>query len=89
MLVFVVPARRQVVVLADEGALARIDRAVWHEIAARIAAAFARGDGTSGLVDGIARLGHALAGPFPHRRDDIDELPDQPVTVEVAPHADR
>jgi uncharacterized membrane protein len=78
VLVFVVPSRRQVVVLADDGALARIDAAVWDDIAARIAAAFARGHGTTGLVDGIARLSCALSGPFPHERTDVNELPDQP-----------
>jgi uncharacterized membrane protein len=78
VLVFVVPSRRQVVVLADDGALARIDAAVWDDVAARIAAAFARGDGTAGLVDGIARLSSALSGPFPHGRTDTNELPDEP-----------
>jgi uncharacterized membrane protein len=78
VLVFVVPSRRQVVVLADDGALARIDAAVWGDVAAQIAAAFARGHGTAGLVDGIDRLSRALSGAFPHERTDVNELPDQP-----------
>jgi uncharacterized membrane protein len=78
VLVFVVPARHQVVVLADEGAHARLDRSVWHEVASQIAAAFGSGDGTSGLLDGIDRLAHALSGPFPHERGDMNELPDAP-----------
>jgi putative membrane protein len=78
VLVFVVPARRQVVVLADEAALARLDPAIWRDAASRIAAAFARGYGTTGLVDGVEWLSRALSGPFPHRRGDINELPDQP-----------
>lgn len=55
VLVFVVPSRRQVVVLADDGALARVDPSVWSETATQIATAFARGHGTTGLVDGIVR----------------------------------
>jgi putative membrane protein len=78
VLVFVVPSRRQVIVLADEGATARIDPSVWRDAAAQIAAAFARGDGTAGLVEGIAFLARALSGPFPHARADVNELPDQP-----------
>jgi uncharacterized membrane protein len=79
LLVFVVPSRRQVVVLADEGALARVDPSVWPETATQIATAFARGHGTTGLVDGIARLARSLRGPFPHEHADVNELPDQPV----------
>jgi len=78
VLVFVAPSRRQVVVLADEGALARVDASVWSDAAARIANAFALGRGTSGLVDGIEWLSRALSGPFPHERADVNELPDRP-----------
>lgn len=78
VLVFVVPARRQVVVLADESALARVDPAIWRDGASRIADAFAHGRGTDGLVDGIEWLARALSEPFPHQRGDTNELPDQP-----------
>jgi len=78
VLVFVVPARRQVVVLADDGAVACIDPAIWRDAAARIAGAFARGHGTAGLVDGIERLARALSRPFPYERSDVNELPDAP-----------
>lgn len=78
VLVFVVPSRRQVVVLADDGAIARVDPSIWRDAASRIAAAFARGHGTDGLVDGIAWVARALSGPFPHERTDVNELPDQP-----------
>src|SRR5512147_2831500 len=37
VLVFVVPSRRQVVMLADDGALARVDPSVWSETATQIA----------------------------------------------------
>ena len=78
VLVFVVPSRRQVIVLADEGATARLDPSVWRDAAAQIATAFAGGDGTAGLVEGIDFLGRALSGPFPHVHTDVNELPDQP-----------
>ncbi len=76
----VVPARPQVIVLADDAAHARIDRSVWHDVASRIAAAFARGDGTAGLIDGIDRLAGVLSEPLPDEPGDVDELPDQPRT---------
>lgn len=78
VLVFVVPSRRQVVVLADDHALASLEPAVWRDAADRIAAAFARGRGTEGLVEGIEQLSLALSRPFPRQRSDINELPDEP-----------
>jgi uncharacterized membrane protein len=79
VLVFVVPSRRQVVVLADDGATAHVAPSVWRDAAAKIAAAFASGRGTAGIVEGIAFLARALSGPFPHAPRDVNELSDQPV----------
>ncbi len=76
VLVFIVPARHQVVVLSDEGADASVDSSVWDEVASHIAKAFGRGDGTAGLVDGVRRIAHALSTPFPHECGDVNELPD-------------
>ena len=84
VLVFIVPARRQVIVLPDDGARARIGRSVWHDVASHIAAEFARGEGTSGLIDGVGRLASVLSEPFPHERRDVNELPDQPRTERFA-----
>jgi len=78
VLVFMAPARHQVVVLADERALVHLGPAVCPDVASRISAACARGEGTAGLVDGIDRLAHALSGPFPYAHGDVNELPDQP-----------
>ena len=75
VLVFVVPGRHRVVVLADDGAAARIPAAVWQDVASAIATAFARADGTAGLIDGIGRLADALALAFPAEPGDVDELP--------------
>lgn len=77
VLVFVVPSRRQVVVLADDEALARVEPVVWPDAASRIAHAFGEGHGTSGLVDTIEWMSTVLSRPFPHDAADINELPDQ------------
>ncbi len=78
VLLFVVPSRRQVIVMGDEGIHARLGEPLWQDVAALVAAAFGRGDATRGLVDGIARLGDALSAPFPRLHDDVNELPDAP-----------
>lgn len=85
VLVFVVPSRRQVVLLADDRALAEVDPSVWSETATQIATAFAHGHGTTGLVDGIERLARSLRAPFPHQPADVNELPDRPVLERGGP----
>lgn len=90
VLIFVVPRRRQVVVLADEGALVAAPGTLWSELAADIAAACGRGAGTDGLVAAIARLGRELAAAFPCPADDVNELPDAPrVAFRAGPRTAR
>lgn len=81
VLVFLVPARRQVIVLPDVGADLALDPAVWRDIAQHIAASCAHGHGTHGVVDGIQRLARALATAFPCQAGDVNELPDAIVNL--------
>lgn len=76
VLFFVVPARRQFVVLGDEGIHARVGDAFWQSVAEAVSKKFHAGDFTGGLVDGIHAVGERLAAHFPHRGpDDVNELP--------------
>jgi uncharacterized membrane protein len=84
VLLFVVPSRRRVVVLADEGAVARIDTKVWRDAAEVIAAGFARGLGTEALVAAIDQLAQTLAAVFPVGAAEVNELSDEPL-VGVTP----
>jgi uncharacterized membrane protein len=84
VLLFVVPSRRRVVVLADEGAVARIDTKVWRDAAEVIAAGFARGHGTEALVAAIDQLAQTLAAVFPVGAAEVNELSDEPL-VGVTP----
>jgi uncharacterized membrane protein len=76
VLIFVVPSRHQLVVLADDAIHDHFGDRMWRDLADRIAAGFGRGQGTDALVEGIELLGQALAGPFPRAPDDVNELPD-------------
>jgi uncharacterized membrane protein YgcG len=78
VLIFVVPSRRAVVVLADHGAQVRGSDTVWRDAAARVATGFARGDGTGGLVDAIDAIAGALAPLLPRAPDAGNQLPDAP-----------
>jgi uncharacterized membrane protein len=77
VLIFVVPARRQFVLLGDAGIHAKVGQAFWDAAAAAISSRFRAGDVTGALVDGIERIGAQLAEHFPHQGErDVNELGD-------------
>jgi len=76
VLLFVVPARRRLVVLGDEGIHAKVGQAFWDKLVTDLTARLRAGDFTGGLERAISELGAQLATHFPHRPDDVDELPD-------------
>lgn len=75
VLFFVVPRRRAFVVLGDEGIHQKVGQEFWEAIAQAMSAKFREGDFTGGLEDGIRTVGEKLAAHFPHRPDDVNELP--------------
>ena len=78
VLFFVVPARRRLVLLGDEGIHARVGQAFWEQVTARVVERFRGGDFTGGLLLGIDAVGDELARHFPSRGAlDVNELPDQ------------
>lgn len=75
VLFFVVPSRRQFVVLGDEGIHAKVGQDFWRQVADRVSERFREGDFTGGLVKGIEEVGEQLATHFPYHADsDVDEL---------------
>jgi uncharacterized membrane protein len=80
VLLFVVPLRRQFVVLGDAGINALVAPAFWSEVAARLSDAFKAGERTRGLERAIAEIGEALATHFPpDPGPNVNELPDEVV----------
>jgi uncharacterized membrane protein len=78
ILFFIVPARRQFVVLGDEGIHAKVGQEFWERVAAAVSAHLREGDFTLGLVHGIETVGEQLAHHFPFDpATDANELPDQ------------
>ena len=79
VLLLVAPARREVVVLGDEGIHARVGDAFWAEIAANVGAHFHQGRFTQGVVEAVDAIAEALARHFPasaESGDNPNELPD-------------
>lgn len=67
---FVVPSRRQLVVLGDEAIDQRVGQAFWDQLAVSTSTQIKTSDLTSGLVYGIGTAGRELARHFPKRKKD-------------------
>jgi uncharacterized membrane protein len=83
VLLLIAPARRQVVVLGDEGIHAQVGDSFWTEIAARVSTRFRERRFTEGVVEAVDAIGDALARHFPASTDgggNPNELPD---TIDV------
>ena len=77
VLFFVAVAERRFAVLGDRGIDEKVPEGFWDEVVARVRERFAEGRFADGLVEGIAMAGEQLATYFPHRDDDVNELPDE------------
>lgn len=62
-------------ILADRGINAKVPPGSWDEIVATITAGLKNGQACDALCAAIGRCGDLLAGPFPRKHDDTDELP--------------
>ena len=79
VLIFIVPSRRQFVVLGDQGIHARVGQAFWDGVAEALSVRFRADDITGALLDGIDRIGRELAAHFPYQgARDVDELSNEP-----------
>ena len=82
VLLLIAPARRQFVVLGDEGIDRRVPGPFWGRIAERLSARFQANQLTEGVVEAIDDIGAALARHYPVGADENpNELPD---TVDLA-----
>jgi len=77
VLIFLVPSRRRFVVLGDQGIHEKVGQDFWEGVAGAMSERFCKADFTTGLVQGIEEIGRRLKEHFPHRPDDVDELPDE------------
>jgi uncharacterized membrane protein len=67
---------RKFAVIGDEGINARVKAGFWDEVKVLLEEHFNDGKFTEGLVKGILLTGLQLKEHFPHRKNDINELPD-------------
>lgn len=77
VLIFVVPSRRRVRVLGDQGIHERVGQAFWDAVAREISDHFRAGRFTDGLEAGVRTVGAALSAHFPAQGANPNELADE------------
>jgi len=76
---------RRVVVIGDSGIHAKMGNPHWDNVRDLIIQGIKQGDMCGGICRAIESCGKALAEHFPHRPDDINELPDQVINRPLDP----
>ncbi|MGH9368735.1 MAG: TPM domain-containing protein [Thermoanaerobaculia bacterium] len=74
VLLYIAPRARRFEILGDVAIHDKCGGEFWKEVAAAIEARFRKGEFLEGVLEGIERVGAALARHFPRQRDDRDEL---------------
>ena len=76
VLYYLAVTNRKFAVIGDEGINAMVKAGFWDEVKSMLEKHFNDGKFTEGLVKGILLTGLQLKEHFPHRKNDINELPD-------------
>jgi len=87
VLIYLSVLERRVVVLGDKGIHERMGDRHWDDVRDRIILGIHQGRAREGVIESIAICGKALAEHFPHRPDDVNELPDGVIERKLRPDA--
>ena len=68
---------RKFAIIGDAGINAKVPPGFWDDISELLKKNFKEGKFTEGLSEGILLAGEHLKKHFPHRPDDVNELPDE------------
>jgi uncharacterized membrane protein len=68
---------RKFAIIGDSGINAKVPSGFWDDISELLKKNFKEGKFTEGLSGGIIMAGDQLKTHFPHRVDDVNELPDE------------
>jgi uncharacterized membrane protein len=68
---------RKFAVIGDSGINAKVPAGFWDDVKELLLKRFRDGKFTEGLSEGIIMAGEHLKKHFPHRKDDVNELPDE------------
>ena len=68
---------RKFAVIGDAGINSKVPAGFWDDVKELLLKRFRDGKFTEGLSEGIIMAGEHLKKHFPHKRDDVNELPDE------------
>jgi uncharacterized membrane protein len=68
---------RKFAIIGDAGINAKVPAGFWDDISELLMKNFKEGKFTEGLSEGITLAGKHLKMHFPHKSDDVNELPDE------------
>jgi uncharacterized membrane protein len=76
VLFYLAVSDRKFAIIGDAGINAKVPGGFWDDISELMKKNFKEGKFTEGLAEGIIMAGNQLKTHFPHRLDDVNELPD-------------
>jgi uncharacterized membrane protein len=77
VLFYLVVSDRKFAIIGDAGINAKVPGGFWDDISELLKNNFKEGKFTEGLSEGILLAGKHLKMHFPHKSDDVNELPDE------------
>ena len=77
VLIYLAIRNRKFAIIGDSGINAVVDKGYWDNSKAKMLEAFRDGQFTGGLTAAILDVGIKLKSFFPHKPDDVNELPDE------------
>jgi len=77
VLFYLAVSDRKFAIIGDAGINAKVTSTFWDEVSLLLQKNFKEGKFTEGLSEGIIHAGLQLKTHFPHRIDDVNELPDE------------
>lgn len=81
VMLYLLLADHAVEIVADRAAARAIGDENWQQVCAALVDRYRAGDWMSGTLEALDRIHALLAGPFPPKADDVNELPDRPVIL--------
>ena len=77
VLFYLAVSDRKFAVIGDAGINSKVPDGFWDDVKELLLKRFREGKFTEGLSEGIILAGEHLKKHFPHRKDDVNELPDE------------
>lgn len=74
ILIYILFGRREFYILADKGINEIVPQDTWDKIKDEMHQKFSKGEFSKGIINAVERVGKILAGHFPVKPDDINEI---------------